>query len=111
MKTEGVKCKGYTKLYKVYEAGVDFDADDDLVSIKTLDSYQLHAGYGLWLVEATHKKEMKTQFYHVAAVNSVTAVNKFLTTYPWLSYIRSVKLLNAEDTDVVLNNPMRYPLW
>lgn len=111
MKTEGVKRKGYTMFYRVYEAGVDFDATDDLVSMKTLDRYSLHDGYKVWRVEAALKKGMKTQFYHVAAVNSVTAVNKLLTTHPWLSYIRSIKLLNAEDTDVVLNNPMRYPLW
>lgn len=110
MKTEGVKYKGYTKLYKVYEAGVDFDADDDLVSIKTLDSYQLHAGYGLWLVEATHKKEMKTQFYHVAAVNSADAVNKLLST-KWVSVIISVKQLRDEDVQKVLSCPAKYMLW
>lgn len=111
MKTEGVKNKGFTTIYTVYEAGVDFEQTDDLVSVKTVTRYSLHTGYAVWRVEAAIKKGMKTQFYHVAAVNSATAVNKFITTCPWLSYIRSVKLLNAEDTDVVLNNPMRYPLW
>lgn len=111
MKTEGIKNKGYTTIYTVYEAGVDFEPTDDLVTVKTVTRYSLHDGYRVWMVEAAIKRDMKTQFYHVAAVNSVTAVNKFLTLYPWLSYIRSVKLLSEEDTTTVLNNPMRYPLW
>lgn len=110
MKTEGVKCKGYTKLYKVFEAGVDFDTDDDLVSIKTLASYQLHAGYGLWRVEATHKKGMKTQFYHVAAINSADAANKLLST-KWVSVIVSMKQLRDEDAQQVLSCPAKYMLW
>lgn len=111
MKTEGVKRKGYTVFYRVYEAGVDFVQSDDLVIVKTVDRYSLHDGYGVWRVEAAIKRGMKTQFYYVAAVNSAAAVNKFLTVCPWLSSIRSVKPLNEECTAAVLNNPMRYSLW
>ena len=111
MKTEGVKNKGYTTIYTVYEAGVDFEPTDDLVTVKTVTRYNLHDGYRVWLIEAALKRDMKTQFYHVAEVNSAAAVNKFLTIFPWLSSIRSVKPLNEEDTATVLNNPMRYPLW
>lgn len=111
MKTEGIKNKGFTTIYTVYEAGVDFEQTDDLVSVKTVTRYSLHAGYAVWRVEAAIKKGMKTQFYHVAEINSVAAANKFLTIFPWLSAIRSVKPLNTEDTAAVLNNPMRYPLW
>lgn len=111
MKTEGVKHKGYTTIYTVYEAGVDFEPADDLVYVKTVKKYSLHDGYGVWRVEAAIKRDMKTQFYYVASVNSAAAVNKFLTIYPWLSAIRSVKQLCAEETETILNNPMRYPLW
>lgn len=111
MKTEGVKNKGFTTIYTVYEAGVDFEQTDDLVSVKTVTRYSLHTGYAVWRVEAAIKMGMKTQFYYVAEVNSAAAVNKFLTIYPWLSAIRSVKQLGAEETETILNNPMRYPLW
>lgn len=111
MRTEGVKNKGFTTIYTVYEAGVDFEPTDDLVTVKTVTRYSLHDGYRIWKVEAALKRGMKTQFYYVAAVNPATAVNKFLTIYPWLSSIRSVRPLNEEDTSTVLNNPMRYLLW
>lgn len=111
MKTEGVKRRGYTLFYKVYEAGVDFEPTDDLVSMKTVDRYSLHDGYKVWRVEAALKRDMKTQFYYVAAVNSASAVNKFLTVYPWLVAIRSIKPLNEKETERILNNPARYNLW
>jgi hypothetical protein len=111
MKTEGVKSNGYTTIYTVYEAGVDFEQSCNLVNVKTVKQYSLHEGYRVWRVEAAIKRNIKTQFYYVAEVNSVAAVNKFLTIHPRLSAIRSVKLLGAEDTTTVLNNPMRYPLW
>lgn len=111
MKTEGVKNKGYTTIYTVYEAGVDFEPTDDLVTVKTVTRYNLHDGYRVWRVEAAIKRGMKTQFYHVVSDSSAGAVDKFLNIYPWLSSIRSVKPLNEEDTATVLNNPMRYPLW
>ena len=111
MRTEGVKRKGYTMFYKVYEVGVDFESTDDLVSMKTLHRYSLHDGYKVWRVEAALKRNMKTQFYYVAAVNSASAVNKFLTIYPWLTAIRTVKPLGTKETETILNNPVRYPLW
>lgn len=111
MKTEGVKRQGYTMFYRVYEAGVDFEPTDDLVSMKTLDRYSLHDGYKVWRVEAALKRDMKTQFYYIVAINAASAVNKFLTTYPWLSAIKSVGAVNKQLTDLILNNPYKYILW
>lgn len=111
MKTEGVKRKGYTVFYRVYEAGVDFVQSDDLVIVKTVDRYSLHDGYGVWRVEAAIKRGMKTQFYYIVAINAASAVNKFLTTYPWLSAIKSVGAVNKQLTDLILNSPHKYILW
>lgn len=110
MRTEGVKRKGYTMFYKVYEAGIDFESVDDLVSMKTLHRYSLHDGYKVWRVEAALKRNMKTQFYYIAAVNSASAVNKFLTVFPNLIAIRSIKPTNEIETERILNNPAKYIL-
>ena len=111
MKTEGVKNKGFTTIYTVYEAGVDFEQTDDLVSVKTVTRYSLHTGYAVWRVEAAIKRGMKTQFYYIVAINAASAVNKFLTTYPWLSAIKSVGAVNKQLTDLILNSPHKYILW
>lgn len=111
MKIEGIKRQGYTMFYRVYEVGVDFKPTDDLVTLKTLERYSLHDGYRLWRVEAGYSTNMKPCFYHVVAVNPAAAVNKFLTVTPWLSKIKSVKPMNKEETEQILNNPARYILW
>lgn len=111
MKIEGIKRQGYTMIYKVYEASVDFEPTDDLVTLKTLERYSLHDGYRLWRVEAGYSTHMKPCFYYVVAVHPAAAVNKFLTVTPWLSKIKSVKPMNKEETEQILNNPARYILW
>ena len=96
---------------KVYEAGVDFEPTDELVTLKTLERYSLHDGYRLWRVEAAYSTNMKPCFYYVVAVNPAAAVNKFLTVTPWLSKIKSVKPMNKEEAEQILSNPARYLLW
>ena len=111
MKTQRTIRKGYTIYYTVYEAGVDFEPSDSLIAIKTLKQYRLHDGYRLWRVDAGYSTHIKPCFYYVVAVNPASAVNKFLTITPWLSKIKSVKPMNNEETEQILNNPARYLLW
>lgn len=111
MKTEGIKRQGYTALYKVYEAGVDFEPSDDLIALKTLDHYRLHDGYRLWRVEATYARPMKPSFYYVVSTSRAAAMSKFLNIAPWLSVIKSVVPLNEADAEIVLSNPAKFILW
>lgn len=111
MKTEGIKYEGYTAIYSVYEAGVDFEPSDALYAMKTLTCYRLHGGYKLWRVEATYSRNIKPSFYYVVATNRAAAMSKFLTVTPWLAVIKSIVPLNEADTEVVLNNPAKYVMW
>ena len=101
MRTERIERSGYTMIYNVYEAG--------FTTRRVLSKYSLHEGYMVWRVEAALKRDMKTQFYHVAAVNSADAVNKLLST-KWVSAIISVKQLQDEDVQKVLSRPAKYML-
>ena len=111
MKTECAKRHGYTMLYTVHEAGVDFDTQDDLVAIKIPKECRLQAGYRLWMVEAAISKHIKPCFYYLVSPNSAGAVNKFWTAAPWISYIRSVKNLSDSEAESILHNPVKYVLW
>lgn len=111
MKTEEWNRKGYTMVYNVSEAGIDFEPTDDLVKVSVLARYNLNEGYRVFQVGASYARSMKPCFYYVVAVNPAAAVNKFLTVTPWLSKIRSVKPMNKEETEQILNNPARYILW
>lgn len=111
MKTEEIKRHGYTLIYNVYEAGVDFEQSDDLVALKTLARYDLHPGYGLWRVEATYANQVKHGFYYVVSTSRAAAMSKFLNIAPWLAIIKSVVPLSNEDAEVVLSNPAKFIMW
>lgn len=108
MKIEGIKRQGYTMFYKVYEAGVDFEQTDDLVTLKTLERYSLHDGYRLWRVEATYSTNMKPCFYYVISPSKAVTLNKFTTIFPWLSVIMHINELSDEEAEIVLSCPAKY---
>lgn len=111
MRTEEVKCRGYTKIYNVFEPGVDFDPSDDLQLVKCLARYNLHDGFLVWQVEATYARNMKPSFYYVVSTSKSGALNKFMSETPWLSVIMSIAPLSEEDGATVLNNPAKFILW
>lgn len=108
MKTEEIKCRGYTMLYSVYEPGVDFEPSDDLCALKTLTGYSLHPGYGLWRVEATYARNVKPVFYYVISTSKAVALNKFLSIFPRLSVVMHIEKLSEEDAEKVLSCPAKY---
>lgn len=113
MKTEGVKREGYTMIYNVYEAGVDFEPSDDLVTLKCLAKYNLHKGYRIWRIGATQadKRHMKCRFYFVVSTSKVDAMNKFLNIVPWPAVVKSVTQLSDGDTKMILAKPAKFILW
>ena len=111
MKTERVQRTGYTMVYSVFEAGIDFDPSDDLHALKCLSGYELHKGFGVWKIGATYAKHLKPAFYYVVSTSRAAAMSKFLNIVPWLAYIKSIALLNENDAAVVLSNPARFILW
>ena len=111
MKTEGVRRQGYTMIYNVFEAGIDFDLSDDLITLKCLARCDLHEGYRVWQVGATYARNMKPTFYYVVATSGAAAMSKFLNIAPWLGIIKSVVPLNEADAEVVLSNPAKFILW
>lgn len=108
MKIEGIKRQGYTMFYKVYEAGVDFEPTDDLVTLKTLERYSLHDGYRLWRVEAAYSTNMKPCFYYVISPSKAVTLNKFTTIFPWLTVIMHINVVSPEETEMILSSPARY---
>ena len=111
MKTEGVRRRGYTEIYHVFEPGVDFEPSDDLHLVKCLARYNLHDGFLVWQVEATYARNMKPAFYYVVSYSRAAAMSKFLNIAPWLGIIKSVVPLNEADAEVVLSNPAKFILW
>ena len=108
MKTEGVKRRGYTEIYHVFEPGVDFEPSDDLHLVKCLARYNLHDGFLVWQVEATYARNMKPAFYYVISTSKAVALNKFLSIFPWLSVVMHIEKLSEEDAEKVLSCPAKY---
>ena len=108
MKIERVQRTGYTMVYSVFEAGVDFDPSDDLHALKCLSGYELHKGYGVWKIGATYAKHLKPVFYYVISPSKAVALNKFLTIFPWLSVVMHIEELGEEDAGRVLSCPAKY---
>lgn len=108
MKQEGVKRRGYTEIYHVFEPGVDFEPSDDLHLVKCLARYNLHDGFYVWQVEATYARNMKPTFYYVISTSKAVALNKFLSVFPWLSVVMHIEKLSEEDAEKVLSCPAKY---
>ena len=111
MKIERVQRNGYTMVYNISEAGVDFDQTDDLVMLKVLARYELHEGYRVWQVGATYARNIKPPFYYIVSTSKVDAMSKFLSRAPWLSFVNSIVPLNEDDAATVLSNPAKFILW
>ena len=111
MKTERVKRTGYTMVYSVFEAGIDFDPSDDLHIVKCLSSYELDNDYRVWKIGATYAKHLEPTMYYIAAKTKKEAVTKFLDVAPWLSFVKVVMPVSDETAHEVLTNPARYIMW
>lgn len=111
MKFERVKRTGYTMVYSVFEAGIDFDPSDDLHIVKCLSSYELDSGYRVWKIGATYAKHLEPTMYYIAAKTKKEAVTKFLDVAPWLSFVKVVMPVSDETAHEVLTNPARYIMW
>ncbi len=108
MKTEEWNRKGYTMVYNVYEAGIDFEPTDDLVRLKTLVRYNLNEGYRVFQVGASYARSMKPSFYYVISTSKTSAKQKFRQIFSWLDVISCVEPLLPDAAEEVLSSPAKY---
>ena len=108
MKTEEWNRKGYTMVYNVYEAGIDFEPTDDLVRLKTLVRYNLHSGYRVWQTGASYAQSIKPSFYYVISTSKSSAKQKFRQIFSWLDVIYCVEPLLPDAAEEILSAPMKY---
>lgn len=108
MKTEEWSRKGYTMVYNVYEAGIDFEPTDDLVRLKTLMRYNLHDGYRVWQIGASYARSMKPSFYYVISTIKSDALQKFRNIFSWLDVIFCIEPLLPDAAEEVLSSPAKY---
>lgn len=108
MKTEEWNRKGYTMVYNVYEAGIDFEPTDDLVRLKTLVRYNLNEGYRVFQVGASYARSIKPSFYYVISATKSDARQKFRKTFSWLDVISCVEPLLPDAAEEVLSSPAKY---
>ena len=108
MKTEEWNRKGYTMVYNVYEAGIDFEPTDDLVRLKTLVRYNLHSGYRVWQIGASYARSMKPSFYYVISTSKSSAKQKFRQIFSWLDVIYCVEPLLPDAAEEILSAPAKY---
>ena len=108
MKTEEWNRKGYTMVYNVYEAGIDFEPTDDLVRLKTLIRYNLHSGYRVWQIGASYAQSIKPSFYYVISDSKSGARQKFRRIFSWLDVISCIEPLLPDAAEEVLSCPAKY---
>ena len=108
MKTEEWSRRGYTMVYNVYEAGIDFEPTDDLVRLKTLMRYNLHDGYRVWQIGASYARSMKPSFYYVISTTKSDALQKFRNIFSWLDVIFCIEPLLPDAAEELLSAPSKY---
>lgn len=108
MKTEEWNRKGYTMVYNVSEAGVDFEPTDDLVKVSVLARYNLNAGYRVFQVGASYAQSIKPSFYYVISTSKSSAKEKFRRIFSWLDVISCIEPLLPDAAEEVLSCPAKY---
>lgn len=108
MKTEEWNREGYTMVYDVSEAGIDFEPTDDLVKVRVLARYNLNEGYRVFQIGASYARSIKRRFYYVISTSKSSAKQKFRQIFSWLDVIYCVEPLLPDAAEEILSAPAKY---
>lgn len=97
-------------VYEVRTSGENHESESyfyERILVKQL----IVPGYLLYEVRATYARWLKPNKYYVAATNKQEARRRFQNRHTWLNVIKSISLLSAEETEVIVNEPRKHLIF